>query len=128
MRQHVQRPTGGVLQFDADVQQNGVGRVERGCVVGEQDSTRRFGPFEGVHIAHAASTLLEVGFEQERDLTRARVPRVHAPLEVGEPAASAVLPLRQRPLGQLGRKSLIAGKVSSSQQSRGRVQVVAREL
>jgi hypothetical protein len=89
------------LQLDARCEQCGVRRGQCGVVALEQDAARHPRPAEGVHVAEATPSLLEIGLEQERDLTGACVPLLHRTRERVQLAPAAPLPLLTGAGGQL---------------------------
>ena len=99
---------GEAVELDPDVGEQCDRPVERGQigVLGQQRREGRDGAQDD-DVAQPAMALLEVGFEQEGDISRGRAPLGHLPLEQrqvlgGEPVAPGGPCLHEERLGHLG--------------------------
>ena len=125
LQQELVAPPGALVQLAADVEQHGVGLLHRGGRdVGDPGRGERA---QYLHVAQAAPGRLQIGFEQEGDVTghaRAFLARL---LQVGQPLAGAGPPLGQGALPQARRQVLVAGGVVHVEQSQRRAQVTGRD-
>jgi len=112
--QPVAGPPGDLVQRVPDVQD--------GLVGGPDPGPRRGGHpggghrLDGVHVAQAAPGLLQVGFEQEGELTEALLARGGQGVQLRQPGTGRRPPVFERPLAQPGAQPGIAGDVPRLQQ------------
>ena len=98
-----------------------------GVVALPEEAAGRLGPVQGVDVAQPAAALLEVGLEQEGHLAGRLVAAAHPAGELVEPALGPLLPLLERPAGEVVGEVRVAGEVADLQQRGGRVEVVGRQ-
>ena len=101
--QPVAGAAGAAVQLHAGREQRVVGVVEGGVVALPQQAPGRLGPAEGVDVAEAAATLLEVGLEEERDLA-GRLVALRAPGGTAPRASAWRASATGRALGGPGRR------------------------
>ena len=111
------------MQFDAGIEQHGVGVGEGGVVAVEHHRAGGLGPVHGVHITQATPTVFHVGLQQKGGITRPGMPVANRRAQLGQPLGRLLSPHRQRPLSQLVGECVIAGNVANGQHRRGRVQI-----
>ena len=123
----VTAPPGDPVQLDSGFQQDLVGRPQPFVVAFEQHRPGECGPAQRVHVAQPAAALLQIGFEQERELPERLRSGHHGSGQRAEPLQSAVLPSRLRRSRQLG--SQVGGTADGAdiEQGRGRVEIVGRQ-
>src|SRR5206468_11858788 len=95
---------------------------------GEEDATSGFRPLERLHVAQPSPPVLDVGFEQERHLTRPRMTIGHPMAQTCEPPLRAFLPLLRGARRKGARQRVVATKMTDGEQGGGRVEVRAREM
>ena len=83
---------------------------------------------DGLRVAQAAPGLLEVGFEQERQVAAARGPLLMQHLQLRQPGAGARTPVRQDTGAQVAGQPPIPGDVPGVQQAEGHPHVLAGHL
>ena len=116
------------MQFDTGRQDEFVRDLDGVVVAGEQRHTSRFGPTDPVHIAEAAATVLQIGFEEERDLAGVPLPVGDAGVEFGQPPLRALLPGRTTLLGELHGERRIAGEMPHRQHCSRGVEIVGGQF
>jgi hypothetical protein len=115
------------VELDAGGQQRAVGVDEGRVVALPQQAPGRLGPPQGMDVAQAAATLLQVGLEEEGHLTGLLVAGPHPRRQLAQPPLRPLLPLAQGLGGQVLGEALVAGQVPDLQERRGRVEVVGGE-
>ena len=119
------RPPGDFVQHVPRVDDLVVGGPHLGP--GRGGDPRGRDGLDGVHVPLPAARFLQVGLEQEGELTELPGPLLVQRLELGEPGAGVGAPVLERALAQPGGQVGVAGHVPGVQQPERDLEVAARD-